>query len=76
MQCGQFHCDKCIAQKKCEHCSNMLINHMPEEKSLCKCPNKYEEEDENTINMLCCNLLVGAVAVAFSCMARDAFDRG
>ena len=30
----------------------------------------------SVLNMLFCNLLFGAIAVAFSCMARDAFDRG
>ncbi|KAF6035664.1 hypothetical protein EB796_006020 [Bugula neritina] len=29
----------------------------------------------SVLNLLCCNIILGAIAVAFSCMARDAFDR-
>ncbi|KAF6020530.1 hypothetical protein EB796_021165 [Bugula neritina] len=28
------------------------------------------------LNLIFCNILFGAIAVAFSCMARDAYDRG
>lgn len=28
------------------------------------------------LNLLCCNIVLGSIAVAFSCMARDSFERG
>ena len=28
------------------------------------------------LNLIFCNMVFGAIAVAFSCMARDAYDRG